>query len=84
MVDTWAEQDLQEHLRAYAIGSDKTSKRIKKCLLCGCKFDMDDGVELPVYRCSAIRVEGKLPKNFYVCNSCYWGAEKIESEDDYE
>lgn len=84
MADTWAERDLDGYLRAYALGSDISERRTKKCLLCGRNFDMDEGVTLPIYRNSAIRVEGKLPKIFYVCSSCYGGAEKIESEDEYE
>ena len=82
MQETWAERDLDAYLAAYSIGSDKSESRMRMCLLCGKKFDLDEGVELPIYRNSHIRINGRMPIHFQICNACYWGAEKIESEDD--
>lgn len=84
MTETWAERDLNVHLRHYAQGSDECERRQRQCLLCGDYFDLDEGVALSVSRFSKIRVDGRLPELFCICNHCYWNAEKIESEDDYE
>ena len=84
MADTWAERDLDEYLRNYARGSDWTERRQRKCMLCGDTFDLADGVNLTIFRNSPIRVNGEIPEYICICNSCYGGAEKIESEDEYE
>jgi len=82
MHGTWAEQDLNNYLRKYSEGSEWTERRKRTCQLCGDDFDLADGVDLPIYRCSKIRVEGRLPKHFYVCNRCYNNAENIDESED--
>lgn len=84
MAETMNEQYLDIYLAEYAKGSDLTEKRLKRCAICGDKFDLSDGVEMGLFMDSPIRIHGKRPNSIYVCNSCYELAEKIESEDDYE
>lgn len=81
MDTTLAEIELDEYLREYGKGSDECERRKRECLLCKSDFDIDDGVELPISVSSDIRVNGRVPKHFYICNHCLWSAEKIESED---
>ena len=80
MAETMNEEYLDRYLKDYAKGSEMTDRRIRRCAICGEKFDLDDGVEMFIYKGSPIRIEGKRPEKIYICDECYIGAEKIESE----
>ena len=80
MAETMNEEYLDRYLKDYAKGSDITERRQRVCAICGDKFDMDDGVEMYLYRVSPIRINGKRPEKICICDECYIGAEKIESE----
>lgn len=80
MAETMNEEYLDRYLKDYAKGSEMTDRRIRRCAICGEKFDLDDGVEMFTYKGSPIRIEGKRPEKICICDECYIGAEKIESE----
>lgn len=81
MAETWAEQDLDRYLDAYAKGSDETERRTVTCDFCGQKFDYEDGKVLETCAASNIRIRGNRPSQLYICNYCYELATNIELED---
>lgn len=84
MAESLNEQYLDAYLITYAKGSDLTERRLRRCAICGDKFDLADGVEIGLFMDSPIKIDGKRPNSICICNSCYRNADKIESEDDYE
>lgn len=82
--ETWAEQDLDRYLEAYAKGSDETERRKRTCAVCGEEFDRDDGKVIELCAASPVRIKGRRPEYLYFCNYCLHSAEDIEGEEDYE
>lgn len=80
MAESMNEEYLDRYLADYAKGSEMTDKRQKRCALCGERFDISAGVEMYIYKSSPIKIDGKRPTKICVCDECYIGAEKIESE----
>lgn len=81
MAQTWAEYDLDQHLRKYGADLEWQEARMQTCMLCGFEFAPEDGKALDLGNSSPIRIKGRIPSKFIVCDDCYYGAEEIETED---
>lgn len=79
--ETWAEQDLDRYLEAYAKGSEETERRRCICDFCGEAFDYKDGKIIETCAASNIKIRGNRPTELHICNYCLSTAYDIELED---